>query len=258
MRLDLLNFLLSWLIKVTRTMTLVLLPGLDGTEIFFRPLLAALPGWVKPVVVTYPVSGANHYLDLLAVVRAAVENLEDFYVLGWSFSGPLALMLAAKERSRVRGVILCASFVRPPLPGLSWLRFSVRSPVVHLVRLIHRTTILLSSYSTDMFRRDKSATWARVPSYILAVRTRAILALDARECLRQCKRPVLYVAGSRDRVVPGWNAEEMVRELPSTKVVTIDGPHLALYTNPGAAVQAIVGFINDTEAVKKRSSSTCS
>jgi pimeloyl-ACP methyl ester carboxylesterase len=66
------------------------------------------------------------------------------------------------------------------------------------------------------------------------------------------------VAGSRDRVVPGWNAEEMVRELPSTKVVTIDGPHLALYTNPSAAVQAIVGFINDTEAVKKSSSNACS
>ena len=61
-----------------------------------------------------------------------------------------------------------------------------------------------------------------------------------------CARdPVLYVAGSRDRIVPSWNAEEVVRELPSTKVVTIDGPHLALYTNPAAAVHAIVGFIRD-------------
>jgi hypothetical protein len=28
--------------------TLVLLPGLDGTEVFFRPLLASLPEWVRP------------------------------------------------------------------------------------------------------------------------------------------------------------------------------------------------------------------
>jgi hypothetical protein len=40
----------------------------------------------------------------------------------------------------------------------------------------------------------------------------------------------------------------VVRELPSTQVVTIDGPHLALYTNPAAAVEAIVGFIFQTEA----------
>jgi pimeloyl-[acyl-carrier protein] methyl ester esterase len=238
-------FCLRWLKQVGRTTTLVLLPGLDGTEVFFGPLLAELPKWVKPVVVTYPTSGANHYSDLLTVVQAAVEDSKEFYVLGWSFSGPLALMLAAEERSKVRGVILCASFIRPPLPGLSWLRFAITSPVVHLTRLVHRATALLSSHSTDMFRRDKAATLARVPSYILAARARNILALDARECLRRCPRPLLYLAGSRDKVVPRRNAEAVVREFPSTKVVTIDGPHLALYTNPSAAAHAIVGFMRE-------------
>jgi len=231
---------------VRRTTTLVLLPGLDGTEIFFGPLLAALPKWIEPVVVTYPTSGANHYSDLLTVVQASVDEFKEFYVLGWSFSGPLALMLAAKERSRVRGVILCASFIRPPLPGLSWLRFAITSPVVHAVRLIRRAIVFLSSYSTDTLRRDKAATLARVPSYILAARARNILALDARGCLRGCPRPVLYLAGSGDKVVPRRNAEQVVREFPSTKVVTIHGPHLALYTNPGAAVHAIVGFMRES------------
>jgi pimeloyl-ACP methyl ester carboxylesterase len=227
---------------------LVLLPGLDGTEIFFRPLLAVLPAWVKPVVVTYPMSGANGYSDLLAVVLVAIEDAKEFYVLGWSFSGPLALMLAAKAPSRIRGVILCASFVRPPLPVLSWLRFAVISPVVHIVRLARRAPLFLSGNSTDLFRRDKAATWARVPTRILALRARTILALDARECLRKCPRPVLYLAGSRDRVVPKRNVQEVVRESPSAKVVTIDGPHLALYTNPGAAADAIVGFMTDRES----------
>jgi pimeloyl-[acyl-carrier protein] methyl ester esterase len=228
---------------------LVLLPGLDGTEIFFGPLLAVLPRWVKPVVVTYPTSGANDYPDLLAIVQTAVDGSEDFYVLAWSYSGPLALMLAARNRSKVRGVILCASFIRPPRPGLSWLRFAVSAPVMHLVRLVHRTTMLLSNYSTDMLRHAKSATWARVPSHILAARARDILALDASDWLRECPRPILYLAGSRDRVVPRWNAEEIVREMPSTKVVTIEGPHLALYTNPMVVIEAILGFMNETEAI---------
>jgi pimeloyl-[acyl-carrier protein] methyl ester esterase len=222
------------------------LPGLDGTEIFFRPLLAALPPWIKPLVVTYPRSGANDYSDLLEVVQAAVEDSKEFYVLGWSFSGPLAVMLTAKDPTRIRGVILCASFVQPPHPVLTWLPFAVISPIVHLVRWARRTPIFLFNGLTDMFRRDKAATWARVPTNILAARARAIVALDVRDCLRECPCPVLYLAGSRDRVVPSWNAEEVIRELPSTKVVTIDGPHLALYTNPTAAVRAIVGFMRES------------
>ena len=230
---------------MTRQTTLVLLPGLDGTEIFFKPLVDALPRWVKPLVVTYAASVANDYANLLSVVRAAIEDSQDFFVLGWSFSGPLALMLAAQEPNRIRGVILCASFVRSPLPVLSPLRFAAVSPVVHVVRLAHRFHLLLTTGSANTLRHDKAATLARVPSRVVASRTRAILALDARCCLRECPRPVLYVAGSRDRVVPSWNAEEIVRELPSTKVVTIAGSHLALYTNPGEAAHAIVAFMRE-------------
>jgi pimeloyl-ACP methyl ester carboxylesterase len=80
--------------------TLVLLPGLDGTEIFLQPLLGALPDGVRPLVVTYPLAGPNRYADLLAVVREAVAGIGEFHVLGWSFSGPLALMLAKPSRSR--------------------------------------------------------------------------------------------------------------------------------------------------------------
>ena len=228
-----------------RPATLVLLPGLDGTEVFFGPLLAALPPWVEPLVVTYPTSGANGYADLFGVVEAAVADAPEFYVLGWSFSGPLALMLAAKEPKRTRGVILCASFVRSPRPILPWLRFAVVPPVVTLIRLARRTPTVLPGAWTEQLRRDKAATWARVPARVLAARARAILAVDARTHLRECPRPVLYLAGSRDSIVPRRNADQVVRESPSVKVVTIDGPHSALYTNPAAAVHAIVGFIRD-------------
>ena len=61
--------------------TLILLPGLDGTEVFFRPLLAWLPKWMTPMVVQFH---------------------------------PPALMLAAAEPGQIEGVILASSFVRPP------------------------------------------------------------------------------------------------------------------------------------------------
>ena len=87
------------------TRTLVLLPGLDGTEVFFRPLLASLPRWIQPRVVCFP-SGGSNYADLLAIVREALSDYPSFYVLGSSFAGPLALMLAEAEPEKVKGVIL--------------------------------------------------------------------------------------------------------------------------------------------------------
>src|SRR5919106_6205527 len=57
--------------RMTPPATLVLLPGLDGTEILLQPLLGSLPRAVRPLVVTYPVSGDNSYAELLALVRRA-------------------------------------------------------------------------------------------------------------------------------------------------------------------------------------------
>src|SRR5688572_31884 len=62
--------------------TLVLLPGLDGTEVFFRPLLASLPEWIRPHVVSFPPAGATEYADLLAIVRKAVADIPSFLRAG--------------------------------------------------------------------------------------------------------------------------------------------------------------------------------
>ena len=80
---------------------LLLLPGLDGTEVFFRPLCEALPTAVARRVVTYPEQGPNGYDDLyprvVAAAETAVADGGPCDVLGWSFSGPLALRLAAER-----------------------------------------------------------------------------------------------------------------------------------------------------------------
>ena len=86
-------------------------------------------------------------------------------------------------------------------------------------------------------------TWERVGARVVAARVRAILAVDAREPLRCCRPPVLCLASSHDEVVPHRNVEEVVRVRPSVQVRTIQGRHLAMYTNPAAAVSAILEFV---------------
>lgn len=235
---------------LTSPVTLLLLPGLDGTEVFFQPLIAALPAWVRPVVVTYPITGANGYADLLPLVEVAVADIETFYILGWSFSGPLALMLAAKEPQRTQGVILSASFVCPPLPFLPWVRFAISPALVTLIRLVRRIPGLVPGRWPEQFKRDKAVMWKRIPAAVLAARAQAILTVNARDSLRACGAPILYLVGSHDRVVPHWNAQAILAEAAKTQIVTIEGPHLAMYTNPKAAAAVITEFMQVQTAIE--------
>jgi len=223
--------------------TLVLLPGLDGTEVFFRPLLASLPEWVRPHVVSFPLTGGTEYEDLLAIVRKAVSEIPSFYVLGSSFAGPLALMLAEAEPDKVRGVILATTFVRPPRRIYVRMRFTSVAPTIWLLRTCRHIPAWLSRGPTDQLRRDTAEIWKRVAAHVVAARIRSLLNVDARELLRRCPAPVLCIAGSNDGVVPWGNVEEIVRVRPSVSVRRIKGRHFAIYTNPTATTEAITAFM---------------
>jgi len=228
-----------------RRTTLILLPGVDGTDIFFRPLRGALPAWIDARCLQYPVSGGNDYLDLLPLVREACRSCDDFFVLGWSFSGPLALMIAAEAPPGLRGVVLCASFISVPWPVIRLLRRAATASVARLFPFVSELLARLGGYTSDPFRRDRAECWARVPPSILATRARAILGMNRMTPRLTCHVPLLYVGGSSDVVVPSWNARAVTRAIPTARVVTIDGPHLALYTNPEAAARTIVQFIRE-------------
>jgi len=226
-----------------KTTTLVLLPGLDGTDILFRPFVTALPAWVTALCVQYPASETGGYAALMPLVRNACRGQNDYFLLGWSFSGPLALMFAAESPSGLRGVVLCASFVCSPWPVLCWLRFAVVSPVARLFPLFSRALTL--GYGSEELDRDKAESWSRVAPATLAARSRAALAVDVRRELRRCPAPLLYLGASRDIVVPRWNARLIQKEMPSARVVIIDGPHLALRSNPVDAAAAVTTFMMD-------------
>jgi pimeloyl-ACP methyl ester carboxylesterase len=236
--------------RTLKPTTLVLLPGLDGTDVFFRPLLASLPEWVRPHVVCFPPFGANEYADLLAIVREAVSELSNFFVLGSSFSGPLALMLAAAEPVKVQGVILSATFIRPPRPMYARLRFTAVTPVIWMIRAARRIPVWLSRGPNDQLRRDKAETWRRVNAGMVAARIRTLLNVDARKLLRDCPHPVLCIAGRNDGIVPRRNVEEIMSMRPSVHVCTIDGRHFAMYTNPITTADAITEFMFQSGSVR--------
>ena len=224
--------------------SLVLLPGMDGTGRMFTPLVRALREWVNPVVVPYPADRPLDYAGHLGLVRRALPADRQLVLLGESFSGPLALMAAA-ENPNVRGVILCASFIRSPLPSfLSRLAFLVTPRTVRLAPWRIRRRMLLGREGSDVARALLDSIHGTVSPAVMAARARSILALDCTEALRSCPVPLLYLAASNDAIVTRRSLARIRQVRPDLPVATLDGPHLILQQAPDAAARVIEHFIS--------------
>jgi pimeloyl-ACP methyl ester carboxylesterase len=230
-------------------MHLLLLPGMDGTGRLFEPLLAFLRPPLVPVVVAYPPDQPRGYADLLSLVEAAVPAGREFLVLGESFSGPLALLLAARQPPGLRGVILCASFARSPLPSFArWFQGLIRPWWFRVAPgwLIRRA--LLGSFDTPRIGQMVKATIASVQPEVFAARARAILTVDVTAQLRVCPVPVLYLAASRDRLVSRRSRDYIMRTQSRVEGVVLPGPHLLLQVSPEEAARVIHGFAASCES----------
>src|SRR5260370_1148989 len=127
-------------------------------------------------------------------------------------------MIAAESPPGVRGVLLCASFISPPWAFIRPLRRVTAAPLARLFPFISRALALFGRYSSDDFRRDKEECWSRVPSSTLAARARAVLDVDLRST-PACAAPLLYVGGSKDIVVPRWNARAVGKAIPAQSAI---------------------------------------
>jgi pimeloyl-ACP methyl ester carboxylesterase len=223
-------------------MHLLLLPGMDGTGRLFAPLVEVLPPSLQPVIVAYPGDRPLDYAQLLPLVEASIPPT-DFLVLGESFSGPLAVMLAADKPPGLRGIILCASFVRHPMPlRLSLLRYLIHPLLFRLAPMLLIRRVLLGSYQATPLAEQLRQAIAQVSPAVLAARARAILSVDVGRQLQSCPAGVLYLQASQDRLVWPGSLAYICRMYPAVEVASLPGPHLLLQTAPREAAQVIEQF----------------
>lgn len=223
--------------------SLVLLPGLDGTGLLFNPLVAALPATITPTIVRYPGEPHLNYQQLLPLALEALPQSDPFILLGESFSGPLAAMIAAQRPKNLIGLILCASFVTKPWrfvgPAIPVL---ARGPIFNLYMPYKRIRARLGGYSTPERRALIEQMHKLVPPHVFASRVRMVFRVDAREALRSCDVPILYLKAARDMVVPAKNLRVVQQIKPSVQVVTIGSSHMILQRHPVEAAEAISSY----------------
>ncbi len=215
----------------------ILLPGIDGSGRLFGPLLAAGPRGLAPEIVSFPPDAPLGYDALLDRVRAALPRGR-FLLVAESFSGPLAIRLAAERPRGLAGLVLAATFLhRPlhpllhPIRGLVGARlFGVAMPAA-LVR-----HFMAGPDAPDALVREVQAAVGATTPEVMALRAMEALRTDVRAELGRVEVPILVLSPSRDRLIRADVGDEILGLRPDADVVQLDAPHMILQRAPHACL----------------------
>ena len=224
--------------------TLVLLPGLDGTGLLFRRFRRALAPNIASIVVSYPGDRAIDYAGLEAVARGFLPKQTPFVLLAESFSGPIALAIAAAPPANLKGLILTCAFARNPRPRLRRLQAFVPLLPIGWVPTALLAWPSLGRFATPSLKLELADALARVSPGVLSQRLCAVLGIDQSTRLGQVTVPVLYLRASEDRLVPRA-ASALLAAMPQIRFVELEGPHFLLQARPLAVASEADAFLRE-------------
>jgi pimeloyl-ACP methyl ester carboxylesterase len=221
--------------------TLLLLPGLDGGGDLFGPFIRSLPDRVGVKVLAYPHDIYLTYERLADRVREAIPGGEPYVIVAESYSGPVAIELAALPERQLRAVVLVASFAARPL---GWLgEFLARLPLTTLLRIPPprwglRWLLADAAAPAQLVAEIRNAVQS-VPRPVLAARIRQALRADHVGALARCRVPLICLLPQQDRLL-GLRCTRAFERAPiSPRLVPLAGPHLLLQCRPEGAVAAL-------------------
>jgi pimeloyl-[acyl-carrier protein] methyl ester esterase len=197
---------------------IVLLPGLNGTARLLEDIRRRLEKTRPALAIGYPTDQQLGYAGLVEFVRERLPSGR-FVVLGESFSGPIAIELAARLPERVAGLVL--RFPRP-----RWAMAEV----------------LMGKSATPELKRALGETLATVANEVVAFRVGEAMRIDRLASLREVACPVLDLKGKQDWLLGDAPMREVMRTARRCEVREIDGPHMLLATHAAEAADALEAF----------------
>lgn len=220
---------------------LVLLPGLNGSDRLFAPLLPWLDPQLTVRTLSLPQQGPQDHRQLAETLLSQLGETP-FVLLGESFSGALAYHLGIHKPPGLRGLIFTASFLQRPQPLLRLLpQHALPLPMSLLTNSWLLKTFCIGKYAsfelvdllrTEIRSMEKSLLWARL--FSLAQLQQPLLRLEL---------PALQLLAKYDRLVTQQASSSLRLHCNDLQQVTIAGPHFLLQSQPEACAHAINRFI---------------
>jgi pimeloyl-ACP methyl ester carboxylesterase len=222
---------------------LLILPGLDGTGARLTPFLREMEGGVPTRIIGYPRDQPLGYAELELLVRRSLPQGGRYVLLAESYSGPVAIRVAADPPPGLAGVILCATFAKNPFPWLRAVRaLAVRVPFKSLPRWL-RAALLWGSSDPNRAPPQAERASASVTKTVIRRRLHEVLTVDVTARLADITVPTLILAATRDRIVPRSAARLIAQRTRRGELQEIDGPHLLLQSRPAESAAAVLRFL---------------
>jgi len=208
---------------------IILLPGLDGTGMLFKEMLKALPNALTIQVICLDELEGNSYANKAQYLANSLSSSE-LFIVAESYSGPLAYALCNILGSKVKQLVLLASFISAP-SLLS--RFAHLIPVFALkpsklnIWLLNKVGFASSANKNQVSDVFKSISFANKTK--LKNRLHNISRLSKPKNLHAT--PVVYIKPTNDLLVNSRAVDDVKSVFSNTKVVTINGGHFIAQTH---------------------------
>jgi len=222
---------------------LVVLPGLDGTATFHAEFVtSASPSFDAISVVSYPPDKCLDYAALEILVRGSLPQTTPFVLLGESFSGPIALSIAARPPPNLVGLALSTSFAKSPVPLPPPFAALTSIAPVRSLPLPLLSWLLLGRWATPQLKTSLHSALQAVRPDVLRFRAAVAIRANASALLNTITVPALYLRATQDRLLSRAAGDQILSAIPRCTVADIAGPHLLLQAAPKECARVLGDF----------------
>jgi pimeloyl-ACP methyl ester carboxylesterase len=179
------------------------------------------------------------------VAEAQLPDSEPYILVGESFSGPIAVSIAATNPPELCGLVLVGSFVETPRLALRWLSAFMDVLPTHNGPSWLKDFLLLGRWATPELRKCIADAMAKVGQPAVRARLREIAHVNASAELSKMQAPILYLRATRDRLVPRSSGDRIVSLAPHATLLEINAPHMLLQCAPAECARAIRDFARE-------------
>lgn len=224
--------------------TYTFLPGMHGDASLFPPLAEYFHD-ESVELVEYPQNISQDYKSLEKWLSEHLDWSQPRVLIAESFSGPLALQIAAKFPQSVKAIVLAASFCAAPTnPSLALLPLR---PLMMLRPPCSTIRHFLCGDSLDDAKvKALQKTVINIPAKVLSQRVRTMLTLEAADCPSLPHIPMLILQAQYDNII-SWDAQnQLSTHYEHATVHWLETPHLILQTAPAECHSFIREFLSNT------------
>lgn len=274
----------------------VLVHGLGGSHLNWDLLAPHLTPHARVLALDLPGFGRSEPGDRRATVHANVEVLDGFLrevvgepalLVGNSMGGMISVLQAARDASRVRGLVLldpavpgprgridpmvAAVFALYAVPGVGerfmWLRRHRQTPLARALGLLRLCGVDPDALPPEVIDRSVEMIEQRDDvdgmdrAFLTAARSLLLVLADPRRYRAAMASlsdvPVLLLHGERDRLVPVAAARDIARRHPGWRYVELaDVGHVPQLQVPRRTAEEILGWLDQSASSVARSASS--